>query len=129
MIIEYQRPPTIEAALRLLGREKPVSRAMGGGTVLNQPSEEQYAVVDLQALGLDQLQSRGNTLVMGATLKLQHLLEAEITSPALRTVIQQQGSPNLRRMASVAGSLVSADGRSPFAVAMLALDASLVWLP
>lgn len=129
MIIEYQRPKTIEAALKLLQRAEPVSLPMGGGTVLNQPTDEQYAVVDLQELGLDALQVRGNHLIIGATLKLQRMLEDEATPQALRVVIQRESTYNLRQMASVAGTLVSADGRSSFATAMLALDASMIWLP
>lgn len=129
MILEYQRPKTIEDALKLLGRDAPLTLPMGGGTVLNQPSEERFAVVDLQELSLDGLQARGNILILGATLKLGRLLEAEATPQPLKAVIQREGTPNLRQMASVAGALVSADGRSPFAVAMLALDAILVWMP
>jgi len=129
MIVEYQRPSTIEEALKLLQRSDPLSFPMGGGTVLNQPADKKYAVVDLQDLSLDGLYARGNVLILGATLKLQRLLEAEATPPALRAVIQQEGTYHLRQMASVAGTLVAADGRSPFATALLALDASLVWLP
>ncbi|HSF80599.1 MAG TPA: FAD binding domain-containing protein [Anaerolineales bacterium] len=129
MILEYQRPKTIEDALKLLGRDDPLTRPMGGGTVLNQPSEERFAVLDLQELSLDGLQARGNILILGATLKLGRLLEAEATPQPLKEVVQREGTPNLRQMASVAGALVSADGRSPFAVAMLALDAILVWMP
>jgi CO/xanthine dehydrogenase FAD-binding subunit len=36
---------------------------------------------------------------------------------------------NLRNMGTVAGTLVTADGRSPFTTAMLALDAKLVLAP
>ena len=129
MIVEYQRPRTIDEALHLLQRVDPVSFPMGGGTILNRPSDKKYALVDLQDLRLDGLQARGNVLVLGATLKLQRLLEAEVTPPSLRAVILQEGNYNLRQMASVAGSLVAADGRSPFATALLALDTSLVWLP
>ncbi len=129
MIVEYRRPNTIEEALELLRRTEPVTLPMGGGTILNQPSDEKFAVADLQDLGLDALQRRGNKFMLGATLKLQRWLEAEDTPQALRAVIQQESTYNLRQMASVAGTLASADGRSPLTTAMLALDANLVWLP
>jgi len=129
MIVEYKRPKTIEEALKLLQRTEPVTLPMGGGTVLNQPSDVNFAVVDLQELGLDAMQIRGNNLILGATVKLQRILEAEATPLALKAVIQQESTYNLRQMASVAGTLASTDGRSPFTAAMLALDANLIWLP
>ncbi len=136
MIIEYHRPQTIDEAVALLQRPEPLTLPMGGGTVLNQPARRgagaPYAVVDLQALGLDQIQSRGNLLELGAGVRLQALLEAAGPGAAgtplgLPTGLQQalrlEGSYNLRQTATVAGSLVAATGRSPFATAMLALDA------
>lgn len=141
MIIEYHRPQTIEEAVALLQRPEPTTLPMGGGTVLNQPTRRaaaNFAVVDLQALGLDQIQSRGNLLKLGAGVRLQALLEAAGpqtggTPLGLPTGLQQalrlEGSYNLRQTATVAGALVAATGRSPFATAMLALDATLKLVP
>lgn len=125
MIIEYHRPNTLEEALSLLARSGVKTLPLGGGTRLNQPSQERFAVVDLQALGLNMLEQRGNTLALGAMLTLQALLENQGIAPALEVAIRQEASYNLRQAASLAGTLVSADGRSPFATALLALDAEL----
>jgi CO/xanthine dehydrogenase FAD-binding subunit len=92
---------------------------------LNQPSNEAFEVVDLQALGLDGLNRRGNLLEIGATVTLQNLLNATGLQPALGKAIGLEATYNLRQIATVAGTLASADGRSPFVTAMLALDASL----
>jgi CO/xanthine dehydrogenase FAD-binding subunit len=43
--------------------------------------------------------------------------------------IAREGTYNLRQVGTVAGALVAASGRSPFATAMLALDASLKLQP
>jgi CO/xanthine dehydrogenase FAD-binding subunit len=129
MIIEYHRPKTIEEALALLARAYLVTAPLAGGTVLNRPTPQPIAAVDLQSLGLNRLQRRGNFLELGATLTLQNLLKAPGLQPALGRAILHEATHNLRQVATVAGALVSADGRSPFATAMLALDAELILLP
>lgn len=129
MILEYHRPDTLEEALALLARQTPFTVPLAGGSSLNKPSRESFAVVDLQALPLDRLEARGNDLVMGATATLQALLEEPALPASWADVIRYEAAYNLRHVATVAGTLVAADGRSPFAAAMLALDASLELVP
>jgi putative selenate reductase FAD-binding subunit len=129
MILEYHRPVQIEAALELLAREQPFTLPLGGGTILSRPSADSYAVVDLQALGLDRIERQGNLLVIGATVTLQSLSESSEIQPALRECLRHEAAFNLRQAGTIAGTLAAADGRSPFAVAMMALDARLTWLP
>lgn len=128
MIVEYHRPETLETALDLLARPGVVTVPLGGGTILNQPSPDPIAVVDLQALGLNNLEEKGKKLQLGATVTLQQLLDFEIV-PALKAAIRHQATYNLRQVATVAGTLVATDGRSPFATALLALGAELTLLP
>jgi CO/xanthine dehydrogenase FAD-binding subunit len=125
MIIEYQRPDTISQALALLARDKPVSYPLGGGTVLNQGLEGDYAVVDLQALGLGTIAKVGNKIQVGATATLQQLLDFLELPDGLHTAIKQDATYNLRQMATIAGTIVSATGRSPIATVLLAMDAQL----
>ncbi len=129
MIIEYNRPENMKEALALLGRVTPRTVPMGGGSVLNSPSDEQVAVVDLQALDLAGIEAKGSALSIGAAATLQQLLDAQDLQPALSKAIQHEASFNLRQTASVAGTLVAADGRSAFAAVMLALDAQLALEP
>lgn len=129
MITEYHRPDTIEEALRLLGRKEVKTLPLGGGSVLNAPNPEQYAVVDLQALGLDRIEIKGNTLVAGATATLQALLDTPDLPAALYQAILLEATYNLRQVATLAGTLVSAGGRSPLATVFLALDAQVTLLP
>ena len=128
MIVEYHRPETLETAMDLLARPGVVTVPLGGGTILNQPSPDPVAVVDLQALGLNNLEEKGKKLQLGATVTLQRLLDFEIV-PALKAAIRHQATYNLRQVATVAGTLVATDGRSPFATALLALGAELTLLP
>ena len=123
MITAYHRPQTIEEALTLLSA--PNTRPLGGGTLLSHPGDESFAVVDLQALGLDKIHKSGDSLEIGATVKLQALLESPLTPAALKAAIKLESPLNLRNMGTVAGTLVTCDGRSPFATVMLALDANV----
>ena len=123
MITEYYRPQTLEEALKLLAC--PDTRPLGGGTVLTQKSEASFAVVDLQALGLDKIHKAGGKLEIGASATLSLLLDSPHIFPALATATRLEAPLNLRNMGTVAGTLVTCDGRSPFATVMLALDAKI----
>jgi CO/xanthine dehydrogenase FAD-binding subunit len=123
MITEYMRPKTLEEALKMLSR--PNVRPLGGGTILTQVKNEAFAVVDLQALGLDKIRKAGEKLEIGATATLTTLLESPHVPAALADALRLETPLNLRNMGTVAGTLMSADGRSPFAAVMLALDAKL----
>ena len=129
MILEYHRPETIERALELLARPSPNTLPLGGGSVLNAPSEQDYDVIDLQLLNLHKISKKGSTLQIGATASLQTMLDNPHLPTALGDAIQHEAAYNIRQVATVAGALVSADGRSPLAAAFLALDAKLTFLP
>jgi putative selenate reductase FAD-binding subunit len=74
---------------------------------------------------LDSLRASGNDLVIGATCTLQSLLEAAETPAALKTALKLEAPLNIRNTATVAGTLVASDGRSPFAAMLLAMDARI----
>lgn len=123
MITAYHRPQTLDEALRLL--TQPNTVPLGGGTLLSQPTVNPVTVVDLQHLSLDMLRVSGINLEIGATLTLQALLESEHCPPALKSALKLEAPLNSRNSATVAGTLFSCDGRSPFATALLALDAKV----
>lgn len=122
MIVEYHRPEDEQRALSLLARAEPRTVVLGGGLYLNRELQEDIAVVDLQALGFDEIQPRGKKLVLGASVTLQALLDSGEVPPALEKSIRHQDAYNRRQVATVVGTVMAADGRSPFATAFLALD-------
>lgn len=124
MITTYHRPTTLDEALTLL--TQPNVLPLGGGTLLSKPMARgatSIEVVDLQSLSLDTIKRQGNQLELGATVTLQQLLESEQCPEPLKTALRLEAPLNLRNAATVAGTLVSCDGRSTFAAVMLALDA------
>jgi len=139
MITDYFRPTTLDEALTFLSQ--PDTLPLGGGTLLSHtstlrqaqdnaslsasPAPDPVSVVDLQALGLNRIHKKGNNLEIGATVTLQQLLESEHCPEALKTALKLEAPLNVRNAATVAGTLVVADGRSTFACALLALDAKL----
>lgn len=129
MIIEYHRPNTIEQALQLLSRPVPKSYPLGGGSWLSRKRDEEFAVVDLQSLGLDEVEMAEGLLAIGATTRLQKLVENRNTPDWLKSVCVRETSRNLREMSTIAGILVTADGRSPVALAMAAANVRLHVLP
>lgn len=122
MIVEYHRPKSIEDALELLKRSSIKTVPMGGGTNLNQPSRDPIAVVDLQELGLNKIEKRGKLLIVGATVTLDDLSGQPDVQPSLGDIINHEVTHNLRQVATIGGTIVSADGVSPFTTVMMALN-------
>ena len=121
MITAYHRPKTLDEALTLL--TQPNRTPLGGGTLLSRSTTDPMEAVDLQSLNLNTIEKQGNALKVGATVTLQQLLESEHCSEALKAALKLEAPLNLRNAATIAGTLVSCDGRSPFATVLLALDA------
>lgn len=130
MILEYHRPTTINQALKLLERDHPKSIPIAGGTTISRWTyREDVAVVDLQLLGFNKVNKKGNTISIGSMVTLQEMLEMDEIQPSIKEAIQLEATQNIRNRATVAGTLVTADGKSPFCLSMLALEAQLRWLP
>lgn len=129
MILEYHRPQALDQALALLSRETPPTIPLGGGSVISRMGGPGVAVVDLQALGLNTLETQGNALVAGATVTLEQLYQHPALPAALKEAIRLEATLNLRNVASVAGAVVAGDGLSPYLTVLLALDARLLWQP
>ena len=124
MITTYHRPKTLDEALTLIAH--PNILPLGGGTLLSHGSfADSVEVVDLQSLGLDSIKKIGNSLELGATLTLQQLVESEDCPNALKSALKLEAPLNIRNSATVAGTLVSCDGRSTFATVLLAMDAKI----
>lgn len=123
MITAYHRPKTLDEALTLLAQ--PNRTPLGGGTLLAKATPDSMEAVDLQSLRLNTIEKQGSSLKIGAAVTLQELLISELCPHALRSALKLEAPLNLRNAATVAGTLVSCDGRSTFATVLLALDTKI----
>ena len=125
MITAYHRPQSLDEALRLITRRVPATHPLGGGTLLSHGGPEPIEVVDLQFLGLNGIKPIGKILEIGATVSLQGLLEHPAVPSAMQLALRLEAPLNLRNSATVAGTIVVADGRSTLTCILLALDAKV----
>lgn len=127
---EYHRPDTIDEAVSLLRRGNPTTVALAGGTALvGSGRRDVESVVDLCNLSLSFVRVQGATLYIGATTKLQQLVDTPdlhtFASGILAETAQMSAGRNLRNAATVGGVLASASGDHPLLTALLAVDARL----
>jgi CO/xanthine dehydrogenase FAD-binding subunit len=125
MILAYYRPETIKEAVNLLSITDPPTVVLGGGLYLNEKSTAPIGVVDIQHLGLDTISDKGKNHLLGAGVTLQAMIDHPGLPPALIQTIKHQETYNRRQVATLAGTIIAADGRSPITAVLLALDAEL----
>ena len=124
--IEYHRPQTLDEALELLEHGVPLA----GGTRLTPGLRGVGALVDLQDLALDQIDITESTLEFGGTATLQGLVDNGSRLPdALIRAARLEAGWNIRNKATVAGTIVTGDGRSPLLTVLLALGTDLEFAP
>lgn len=119
-IREYHRPGSVDEALALLGRDEVMSVLVGGGTVVvADQSAVPVQVVDLQALGLDGIEALGGRVRIGATTRLQDVVDAESVPPLIRDAAKREAPNTIRNMATVGGTVAAADPDSGLLAALL----------
>lgn len=125
----YHRPESLEEALQLLTQPNTVPLA-GGTQLLASGTTE--AVVDLQALGLNQVQWPQGWLHIGAMTRLVDLAAAltghdQEGSPAhlLRGAIRKAGPNTYRNAATLGGVIAGRLPESELLAALLVLEARL----
>lgn len=120
----YHRPHTLEEALRLLHSEDALPLA-GGQQLLAAERHAAHAVVDLQALGLDRIETERERLKIGAMVRLQQLVEAPHGSPFLAEAAHRDGPLTYRNAATVGGTIATHDPLSCLLLGLLVLDAEV----
>ena len=97
----------------------------GGGTKMNaEATSKPVVVVDLQALGLDEIHRLGDeTLHIGAMVTLQQIVDHPEVPIAIRESAQREHPSTLRAQATLGGSVMTADPESELLAALLVHDA------
>ena len=124
--MEYHRARSLDEAISLLKEGVPLA----GGTSLIPRRRGLTSVVDLHDAGLGGLEATGAGLVAGSCVTLQSLAElGGSIPPALAHACLLEAGWNLRNVATLGGTLMAADGRSPLVTCLLALGAEVVLEP
>ncbi len=122
MITSYFRPRTLDEALALAARADAV--VLGGGTGVNaQPGRAPVVAVDLQALDLDGIRADAGRLRLGATTRLQSIVDSGHVPEVLRELARLEAPSTIRNAATVGGTIGMADPESPLLTGLLAFGA------
>lgn len=125
-VLEYHRRGSLEDAIELVTRRG--ATPLGGGTSLNAATPlAPIEVVDLQELGLNGIEEAPDgRMLIGASVTLQQLSESDGVPPVIKEAARRDLPSTLRAMATLAGSIVSADFESELIATLLVYDAILI---
>jgi carbon-monoxide dehydrogenase medium subunit len=129
----YHRPASLDEALDLLALHGERAKALAGGQsltpVMRQHSVQPSELVDLNELrGLDQIDAVGDTIVVGALLRHQQLLDSELLRqhcPMLIEAAQGIDVSAVRQRGTLGGSLAHADPAACLPLAAVTLNAQI----
>lgn len=119
MITQYHRPFTLDDAVALLAR--PDAIVLAGGTSVNaSPDRTPKTAVDIQALDLEGIEIDGDVIRIGATSRLQDVMDSNLVPSVLRDLARREAPSTIRNMATVGGTIGAADSESELLAGLLA---------
>jgi len=122
----YHRPANVNEALKLLARPNINTIIIAGGTYINPNMPEMVdEVVDLQTVGLTNIDYTGKGLSLGAMTRLQTIVTDDRTPPLLREAARREGPNTLRNAATVGGTVASPYKDSELLAALLVFNAEV----
>src|ERR1700750_2994516 len=129
---KYHRPATVRQAANILIKNEDAKLIAGGHTlvpVMKQRLASPPHLVDLSHIeGLDTIEMKGRSLVIGATAKHADVANSAIVGeaiPALAELAGLIGDPAVRHKGTLGGSLANNDPTADYPAAVLALDATI----
>ena len=125
----YFRPKTISELEEILSGVQGEVNFLSGGDYNFASLDQSAPLVDLQSLGLDQINSDGNTVEIGALATLEQIKEAFQGWDSLQEALSIEAGLNVRNSLSLDNFLRTADGRSPFLCVLLAFAPTIALLP
>ena len=123
---QYHRPKNIDEALQLLSRPELKTTILAGGTSLLARSDRDIGqVIDLQGMGLDQIESAQGKMVIGAMVRLQRIVDNGDVPQLLRELALFEGPNTFRHVGTLGGVVVQADWESELFAALLVHEAEV----
>ncbi|MGB3864642.1 MAG: xanthine dehydrogenase family protein subunit M [Xanthobacteraceae bacterium] len=130
---KYHRPATVRQAANLLAKNEDAKLIAGGHTlvpVMKQRLAAPPHLVDLTRIdGLDGIELKGRSLVIGATTIHVEVAESAAVReaiPALAELAGVIGDPAVRHRGTIGGSIANNDPTADYPAACLALNATIV---
>src|SRR6266446_6136087 len=130
---KYHRPATVRQAANLLVKNEDAKVIAGGHTllpVMKQRLASPPHLVDLSHIeGLDGIEMKGRSLVIGATARHADVAASAIVGeaiPALAELAGKIGDPAVRHRGTIGGSLANNDPNADYPAAALGLGATIV---
>lgn len=127
----YHRPQTLEEVTTLLARPDVNTVILAGGTYLvprlneSAPDGSTIELVDLQALGLVNLNHRDHYLTLGAMVRLQDMVESPELPSFLREIARREEPNTMRNAATIGGLVAVADPESELLATLLVMETTL----
>lgn len=125
----YFQPTSSGEAVDLLDEHGPAVLVLAGGTLamplINEGISMPEKVLSLRKTGLNTIQRKNGNLAIGSTTTLTQMLK-QTEVPILQEAAHAIGGWAIRNMGTVGGNLFAPPPAGDFAVALLALDASVV---
>jgi carbon-monoxide dehydrogenase medium subunit len=128
----YHRPANTKQAASLLAKKD--TKALAGGQTLIPVLKLRLAsvdnLVDLGGIkGLDKIEVKGKTLVVGAMARHAQVADSAVVKkaiPALAALAEGIGDPHVRNQGTIGGSIANNDPSADYPAACLALNATII---
>ena len=125
MITEYHRPLTLNDAIVLAA--DPHAAILAGGTTVNaEPDGSASVAVDLQALDLSGIDTDGEVIRIGATTRLQDIVDSDVVPMLLRDLARREAPNTIRNAATLGGAIATGDPESQLTTGLLAYGAAVI---
>jgi carbon-monoxide dehydrogenase medium subunit len=116
----------MEEALALLSREGVNTAVLAGGTQLTARLHgDVEEVIDLQAVGLDEVTHSQERMACGAMVRLQTIVDDEEAPDLLREMARREGPNTFRNAGTVGGAIAAGGGENEFLAALLVHEAQV----
>jgi carbon-monoxide dehydrogenase medium subunit len=130
----YERPDSVQEALRILDDHAGAARILAGGQslapMLQMRLMQPSALIDINRLpGLDEVRADGAGTTFGPMVRYATIERLPLVAerlPLLKHVIRYVGDLQVRNRGTIGGSLGQADPTGEIPLACLALDATIV---
>ncbi len=129
MNTSYIRPKSIADAIAILSDQSVSTRILMGGMYPLDRVYDEISLIDLQALGLDQIKPDMDKIEMGSMTTLQQVYSHETIPAKLKETIKIEAGQNVRNSLCLAGLIENGDGRSPVLTTLVAMDVYLTFEP